>query len=193
YIATGNIGAAQSNMAQLQSKPNNQQFVEFSNIAIALKQHPKQSKALLADSLLLQQVKDLAHQPNENSAVAAARALLVNLGLATYEETIEVVIPTGSKARLANQENEASTTNNDSFVKVFPNPANDNLTISHNLETKNGTISLEIMDVMGRVLLNNTINNTNHQIDISQLASGLYFYNIIQHDKMIQSGKLVVE
>lgn len=193
YIATGNIGAAQSNMAQLQSKPNNQQFVEFSNIAITLKQHPKQSKALLADSLLLQQVKDLAHQPNENSAVAAARALLVNLGLATYEETIEVVIPTGSKARLANQENESSTSNNDSFVKVFPNPANDNLTISHNLETKNGTISLEIMDVMGRVLLNNTINNTNHQIDISQLASGLYFYNIIQHDKMIQSGKLVVE
>ena len=193
YIATGNIGAAQSNMAQLQSKPNNQQFVEFSNIAIALKQHPKQSKALLADSLLLQQVKDLANQPNENSAVAAARALLVNLGLATYEETIEVVIPTGSKARLANQENESSTSNNDSFVKVFPNPANDNLTISHNLETKNGTISLEIMDVMGRVLLNNTINNTNHQIDISQLASGLYFYNIIQQDKMIQSGKLVVE
>src|SRR5690606_13908710 len=56
------------------------------------------------------------------------------------------------------------------FVNVFPNPANDNLTISHNLETKDGKISLEIMDVMGRVLLNNTINNTNHQIDISQLA-----------------------
>ena len=89
--------------------------------------------------------------------------------------------------------NEVTPTNNTTTVKVFPNPANDNLTISHNLETKNGTISLEIMDVMGRVLLNNTINNTNHQIDISQLASGLYFYNIIQHDKMIQSGKLVVE
>ncbi len=89
--------------------------------------------------------------------------------------------------------NEVTPTNNTTTVKVFPNPANDNLTISHNLETKDGKISLEIMDVMGRVLLNNTINNTNHQIDISQLASGLYFYNIIQHDKMIQSGKLVVE
>ena len=192
YIATGNIGAAQSKIAQLQSKPNNGQFVEFSNIAITLKQHPKQNKALLKDSVLLQQVKDLANHPNENSAVAAARALLVSLGLATYEETIEVVIPTGSKARLANEE-ETKTTNKDSFVKVFPNPANGNITINHNLAAKEGVISLEIMDVMGRVLINKTINNTNNQIDINQLSSGLYFYNVIQNDKMVQSGKLVVE
>ncbi|MDT8412604.1 MAG: T9SS type A sorting domain-containing protein, partial [Vicingaceae bacterium] len=192
YIATGNIGAAQSKIAQLQSKPNNGQFAEFSNITITLKQHPKQNKALLKDSVLLQQVKDLANQPNENSAVAAARALLVNLGLATHEDYIEVVIPTGSKARLANEE-EANATNKDSFVNVFPNPANDNLTISHNLTTKDGAISLEIMDVMGRVLINKTINNASNQIDISQLSSGLYFYNVLQNDKMVQSGKLVVE
>jgi hypothetical protein len=192
YISTNNIGAAQSKIAQLQSKPNNGQFVEFSNIAITLKQHPKQSKALLKDSVLLQQVKDLANHPNENSAVASARSLLESLGLAIYEETIEVVIPTGSKARLANEE-ETKTTNKNSFVKVFPNPANDNLIISHNLATKEGVISLEIMDVMGRVLINKTINNTNNQIDINQLSSGLYFYNIIQNDKMVQSGKLVVE
>ncbi|MDT8413517.1 MAG: T9SS type A sorting domain-containing protein, partial [Vicingaceae bacterium] len=192
YIATGNIGAAQSKIAQLQSKPNNGQFAEFSNITITLKQHPKQNKALLKDSVLLEKVKDLANHPNENSAVASARALLISLGLATYEETIEVVIPTSSKARLANDE-ETKTTNKDSFVNVFPNPANDNLTISHNLATKDGAISLEIMDVMGRVLLNKTINSTNNQIDINQLSSGLYFYNVLQNDKMVQSGKLVVE
>ncbi|MBL1233202.1 MAG: T9SS type A sorting domain-containing protein [Flavobacteriales bacterium] len=192
-IAIGNIGAAQSKIAQLQSKPNNGQFVEFSNIAITLKQHPKQNNTLLTDSVLLQQVKDLANHPNENSAVASARALLVNLGLATYEETIEVVIPTGSTARLANEEEETNTINKDSFVTVFPNPANDKLTISHNLTTKDGIISLEIMDVMGRVLMNKIINNTNNQIDINQLSSGLYFYNIIQNNKMVQSGKLVVE
>ena len=173
YISANNIGAAQSKIAQLQSKPNNQQFVEFSNIAITLKQHPKQNKALLKDSLLLQQVKNLANQPNENSAVASARALLVSLGLATYEDYIEVVIPTNSKARLANEE-KTNVSNKDSFVNVFPNPANDNLTISHNLTTKDGIISLEIMDVMGRVLMNKTINNTNNQIDINQLSSGLY-------------------
>ncbi|MDT8412765.1 MAG: T9SS type A sorting domain-containing protein [Vicingaceae bacterium] len=193
YISTGNIGAAQSKIAQLQSNPNNQQFAEFSNIAITLKQHPKQNKALLKDSVLLQQVKDLAAETEVCNGVASARALLVSLGLATYEETIEVVIPTSSKARLANEENETNATNKDSFVNVFPNPANDNLTISHNLETKNGIISLEIMDVMGRVLINKTINNTNNQIDINQLSSGLYFYNVLQNDKMVQSGKLVVE
>ena len=192
-IATGNIGAAQNKIAQLQSKPNNGQFVEFSNIAITLKQHPKQNKALLKDSVLLQQVKDLANQPNENSAVASARALLESLGLATYEETIEVVIPTGSKARLANEEETNATTNKDSFINVFPNPANDNLTISHNLETKNGIIYLEIMDVMGRVLINKTINNTNNQIDINQLSSGLYFFTVSQNGNVVESGKLVVE
>ena len=78
------------------------------------------------------------------------------------------------------------------MVTLYPNLANDNITINHNLAAKEGVISLEIMDVMGRVLLNKTINNTNNQIDINQLSSGLYFYNILQNDKMVQSGKLVV-
>ena len=192
-IAIGNIGAAQSKIAQLQSKPNNGQFAEFSNIAITLKQHPKQNNALLKDSVLLQQVEALAAETKICNGVASARTLLESLGLATYEETIEVVIPTGSTARLANEEEETNTINKDSFVTVFPNPANDKLTISHNLTTEYGKISLEIMDVMGRVLMNKIINNTNNQIDINQLSSGLYFYNIIQNDKMVQSGKLVVE
>ncbi|MBW6484180.1 MAG: T9SS type A sorting domain-containing protein [Vicingaceae bacterium] len=80
-----------------------------------------------------------------------------------------------------------------SEVNLFPNPTNDNLTISHNLETKNGVVYLEIMDVMGRILINKTINNTNNQIDVKQLSSGLYFFTVSQNGNVVESGKLVVE
>jgi len=80
-----------------------------------------------------------------------------------------------------------------SKVQVYPNPVNNELTINHNLLVKEGTISLEIMDIMGRILINKTINNTNNQIDITVLSSGLYFYTISQNDNVVQSGKLVVE
>ncbi len=59
--------------------------------------------------------------------------------------------------------------------------------------TKNGTVSLEIMDIMGRVLINKTINNTNNNIDINQLSSGLYFFTVSQNGNVVESGKLVVE
>ncbi|MBQ21045.1 MAG: hypothetical protein CMD31_09845 [Flavobacteriales bacterium] len=83
--------------------------------------------------------------------------------------------------------------NESANVQVYPNPVSNELNISHDLSVKEGAIHLEIMDVMGRVLINKTINHTNNQIDINQLSSGLYFYNVLQNDKVVQSGKLVVE
>ena len=78
-------------------------------------------------------------------------------------------------------------------IQVYPNPVSNELNISHDLSVKEGAVHFEIMDVMGRVLINTTINNTNNQIGISQLSRGLYFYNVLQNDKVVQSGKLVVE
>lgn len=83
--------------------------------------------------------------------------------------------------------------NESANVQVYPNPVSNELNITHDLSVKEGAIHLEIMDVMGRVLINKTINHTNNQIDINQLSSGLYFYNVLQNDKVVQSGKLVVE
>ena len=83
--------------------------------------------------------------------------------------------------------------NESANVQVYPNPVSNELNITHDLSVKEGVIHLEIMDVMGRVLINKTINHTNNQIDINQLSSGLYFYNVLQNDKVVQSGKLVVE
>lgn len=109
------------------------------------------------------------------------------------------------KAKATNSNMRLTTTPKDIFagitenvnelanVQVYPNPVGNELNISHDLSVKEGTIHLEIMDVMGRVLINKTINHTNNQIDINQLSSGLYFYNVLQKDKLVQSGKLVVE
>jgi hypothetical protein len=49
------------------------------------------------------------------------------------------------------------------------------------------------MDVMGRVLINNTINNSTNIIEINSLSTGLYFFTVSQNGNVLESGKLVVE
>ncbi|MBW6482924.1 MAG: T9SS type A sorting domain-containing protein, partial [Vicingaceae bacterium] len=100
----------------------------------------------------------------------------------------------GNNLRLGSSNNETNATNTkENGITLYPNPANSQITVTHQLETKNGTVSLEIMDIMGRVLLNKTINNTNNNIDINQLSSGLYFFTVSQNGNVLESGKLVVE
>ena len=123
----------------------------------------------------------------------------------TKKSVHHIQVAKAIKAKTTNSNMRLATTPKDIFagitknanelanIQVYPNPVSNELNISHDLSVKEGAVHFEIMDVMGRVLINTTINNTNNQIDINQLSSGLYFYNVLQKDKLVQSGKLVVE
>lgn len=96
--------------------------------------------------------------------------------------------------RLGSSDSEINATSTKKYIAtLYPNPAKEQITIAHNLEAKNGIISLQIMDVMGRVLLNKTINNSNNNIEINSISSGLYFFTVSQNGNVVESGKLVVE
>lgn len=62
--------------------------------------------------------------------------------------------------------------------KVYPNPANNHITI---LEYQ-GTFNFEIYDMMGRLVLHSTT-STNGQIDISSLSTGLYNIRVLNGKK----------
>ncbi|WP_445747128.1 T9SS type A sorting domain-containing protein [Polaribacter sp.] len=73
--------------------------------------------------------------------------------------------------------NTASVDNNKLFgFSMYPNPANNRLNISAANTIKNA----EIYNVLGKKVMNVTINKTSESIDISNLASGVYMikYNI---------------
>jgi len=57
---------------------------------------------------------------------------------------------------------------------IFPNPANDKLTIHHSKEIGN----IGLYDLSGRLIRSYTVSDTNTVLDISDLDSGVYFLTV---------------
>ncbi|MFA9392218.1 MAG: T9SS type A sorting domain-containing protein [Prolixibacteraceae bacterium] len=73
-------------------------------------------------------------------------------------------------------------------AKVYPNPANQQLTVEINTD-KFTSARFNIHDMTGRILLSKEVSNRT-QIDISMLRNGAYFYSIVS-DQYEQKGKLI--
>lgn len=78
---------------------------------------------------------------------------------------------------------EIATLSNES-ISIFPNPASDVLNVKTNgTEIING---VQIMDINGRQVYTNTFNAmSDAQINVSNLASGMYLINITSGDKSV--------
>ncbi|NJM79721.1 MAG: T9SS type A sorting domain-containing protein [Flavobacterium sp.] len=58
---------------------------------------------------------------------------------------------------------------------MYPNPTKNEVTIQYNALTNP---QLEVIDLNGRVLLKQTLNNTNNTLNIASLPSGIYLFKI---------------
>jgi len=79
----------------------------------------------------------------------------------------------------------------DSF-NIYPNPFNAFTTIKMN-DASNIKTELRIYDVLGADVMNAILINQITTLETNNLPSGIYFYKVIQSDKIIQSGKLISE
>jgi hypothetical protein len=59
---------------------------------------------------------------------------------------------------------------NPADIKIYPNPANDNLTIEAPSKA-----TIEILNIQGQLLLQQSIQETKTEIDISGLSTGIYY------------------
>jgi len=59
---------------------------------------------------------------------------------------------------------------------VYPNPASDMITVS--LNGIRGDVSLKIYDVQGRLVKDEFLYNLDTQIDVSDLAKGVYIISV---------------
>ena len=90
--------------------------------------------------------------------------------------------------------------NPDRKVSVYPNPANGQVNINIAGESRvNKSTVFELYDLTGRMVLSTALNNTSpHSINLSNMISGVYFYDIIIRDKSqaheseVYKGKLVL-
>lgn len=81
--------------------------------------------------------------------------------------------------------NEFSTTNIFSF---YPNPANDILNIRLN---KIGNYTIQLFDVIGNIISNKIV-LSNNVIDITNYSNGIYFIQLSEKNKILNTSKLII-
>jgi hypothetical protein len=81
-------------------------------------------------------------------------------------------------------------------ISIFPNPANDQFTISIPKEIELGSNTvINIQDISGRILTTKyiNVNNNNLEMDVHTLANGNYLINIINDNGLNTVEKFVVQ
>lgn len=77
-------------------------------------------------------------------------------------------------------------------ASVYPNPNDGNFILSYNLPDNSS--DFRIIDIMGKVIYNSKISNTEGKqiINASQLANGVYFWQVYSGNKLFDKGKISV-
>jgi hypothetical protein len=82
---------------------------------------------------------------------------------------------------------------NENLVKVYPNPANNQLTIELPEDVEPIKTYVEIFNIHGQRLLVALIESTFNTIDVSSLPEGIMFYRVMNNGKPIGTGKIVIK
>jgi len=92
-------------------------------------------------------------------------------GSDTYCDSVTVTEPASGISKI----------NNNNLMKLFPNPSAGKINI---LLNKNETAQLSVSNTIGTVLLEEKINNVQHQVNLEDLSNGIYFVKIEQGNEI---------
>ena len=82
---------------------------------------------------------------------------------------------------------------NDEEITVYPNPSQGNLTVNLNVE-KGQVVLFELYDVLGKKHDELKLTEGNlHQLNLSQVQHGIYFYRLLNNSTVLKSGKLILQ
>jgi hypothetical protein len=76
--------------------------------------------------------------------------------------------------------------------KVYPNPVTSNLTIELNTSVFENT-SIELLNTLGQTILTEHLTTRSQLIDVSNLASGIYFVKLVTNQQLQRIIKLIKE
>lgn len=70
-------------------------------------------------------------------------------------------------------------------ISVYPNPTTDVVSFG-----VNGDAEIRITDLNGKLLTTKLINSFDNKISLTNIADGLYIYNIARNGIILQAGKI---
>ena len=135
----------------------------------------------------IDELKSIAEASDERSSTMAKGVLCFFYNICFEDEIIaknDAILPLPKSAPME------STTPATSDIQVFPNPVEDNLTVSIPALPK-GTIIFQLVDVNGRIMLSQALTSDYSTINLSSLPNGIYQYQILHNGVSLKSDKVV--
>lgn len=87
--------------------------------------------------------------------------------------------------------NEVATINNTTdAIAIYPNPFTNTLNIVISTELV-GKCELHLFNVLGEEVMSTNLTNSDTKLATTELPAGIYFYEVMNNNKIIQSGKLI--
>ena len=127
----------------------------------------------------------------DGEAVYQARSLLMYYFGKSYNSICDVQNIQPSGTRLANP----SINNSEPTllsVSVYPNPTTKDITVTYTKGDDNESAIFEVYNMVGELVLNQTLNENITKLSLSDLSSGIYIYFIKQEGITLQTNKLVL-
>ncbi|MDQ3109454.1 MAG: T9SS type A sorting domain-containing protein [Bacteroidota bacterium] len=78
-------------------------------------------------------------------------------------------------------------------VNIYPNPANDFVTVNIQSENKNTDADFTLRDVAGREVMKTKMEGRQMTINTADLSGGVYFYRVEAAGELLGNGKIVIE
>ena len=118
--------------------------------------------------------------------VLNGRALLTEGSLTTAAITSTMIVdcPLTTIDQVAIDHNNVELT-------IAPNPFGSYTNITLKNDSKVTSCELKIYDVLGKEVMNSIITKQGTTLRMDELQSGMYFYKVIENNKVIQTGKLI--
>ncbi|HVX00304.1 MAG TPA: T9SS type A sorting domain-containing protein [Candidatus Babeliaceae bacterium] len=93
-----------------------------------------------------------------------------------YSTTETFIVSKGDEGKSVNNEGIASHLNTND-IKIYPNPADNNITVSY--PENSGIEKILLFDVTGKLISTNKAQGNNATINLEDLASGVYFIRLL--------------
>ncbi|GEM_PF-2555019 len=123
------------------------------------------------------------------------RNVLQYLGLMDMEELFIRPLDGGSQKSIADESQEDEMTKMAANkLSIFPNPATSEVRIQYEALLDAETATLQIVDISGRVVFTQEMNNdlNNITVDLTEYNSGLYLVQISQEDGTYEGRRLII-
>ncbi len=129
-----------------------------------------------------------------NAASVNAEAMLKFVYNTNYFEYLSLPNASGNNNRMiSTNDNVSEVTQSISLFKLYPNPANQSVTIQFVAEETYSAMQMMVYDITGKVVITQTVKDNLETININNLTSGMYLVTMVADGKVIGKQKLIKE